>query len=431
MTAVYAGKKVTTCDLRLVPGDNLYIGLKAVKDALGGLTTLEEDLLTIAGSVYATDLGVKRGAVTSAVRTLQLSVEVTNVAVLKPHVRHIEHCLYFLSNDNWSITLVPKDGRPETSQTWPTRDGAVLLFSGGLDSFAASVLLQAKFPHLVLVSHITHNRVIEDSQKELFTKLVARGGTPPKHVPLRIYARTSKTAPFPKDQEREDSQRTRSFLFLTLAVLVARREGIQNVVTIAENGQFAIHLPLSAARVGPFSTHTAHPEFLHMAESFFRNILDLPNLTIQNPFVYSTKSEVVGQLPKDLYTSIPIAVSCWRSSRLATQHHCGECIPCISRRIAVESNKLKFKEYERDLFAEETRSLDHSDPGKRNLVDLAEFIGHFSGRLSKSEGELMEAYPELFNKHFDRDQVIKMYSRFAIEASRVLATYPKAKWVLQ
>jgi 7-cyano-7-deazaguanine synthase in queuosine biosynthesis len=431
MTAIYSGRKVTACDLRLAPGDNLYIGPSAVKAALGGLTTLEEDLLTLAGSVYATDLGVKRGTLTSAVRTLHLSVEVTNIAALKPHLRHIEHCLYFLSNDNWSITLVPKDGKPEATQTWPTRDGAVLLFSGGLDSFVASTVLQAKYPALVLVSHITHNKVTEGCQKDLFGKLAVHGGTPPKHVPLRVYARTWKTAPFPKDQEREDSQRTRSFLFLTLAVLVARREGIRNVVTIAENGQFAIHLPLSSARVGPFSTHTAHPEFLHMAEVLFQSILDLPKLTITNPFVYTTKGEVVGQLPMDLYSVIPITVSCWRSSRLATQHHCGECIPCISRRIAVESNNLKFKEYERDLFSENSRTLDHSDAGKRNLVDLAEFIGHFSGRLSKSEGELLETYPELFNKHFDRDEVLKMYRRFAAEASKVLATYPKAKWVLQ
>lgn len=431
VTVVYSGKKKTSCDLRIVPGDNLYVGPKAVKAALGGLTTLEEDLLTLAGSVYATDLGVKRGTVTSAVRTLELSVEVTNIAALKPHVRHIEHCLYFLSNDNWRIKLVPKDGTPEATQTWPARDGAVLLFSGGLDSFVASTVLQSASPHLVLVSHVTHNKVTEDSQKDLFGKLAARAGTRPKHIPIRVYARTSKTAPFPKDQEREDSQRTRSFLFLTLAVLVARREGLRNVVTIAENGQFAIHLPLSSARVGPFSTHTAHPEFLYMAEILFQSLLDLPTLTIQNPFVYTTKGEVVGQLPTDLQSSIPIAVSCWRSSRLATQHHCGECIPCISRRIAVESNNLMFQEYERDLFAEDSRDLDHSDVGKRNLVDLAEFIGHFSGRLSRNEGELLETYPELFNKHFDRAQVIKMYRRFAAEASKVLTTYPNAKWVLQ
>ena len=99
----------------LVPSDNLYIGAKAMKAALGGLTTLEEDILTIAGSVYATDLGVKRGSLTRAVRTIHLSIEVTNVAALKPHVKHIEHCLYFLSNDNWNITLVPKNGVPEAT----------------------------------------------------------------------------------------------------------------------------------------------------------------------------------------------------------------------------------------------------------------------------------------------------------------------------
>jgi 7-cyano-7-deazaguanine synthase in queuosine biosynthesis len=431
MTAIYSGKKKAACDLRLVPGDNLYVGPNAAKVAFGGLTTLEEDLLTLAGSIFATDLAVKRGTVTSAVRSFQLTVEVTNIAALRPHIQHIEHCLYFLSNDNWSIKLVPKSGKPEATQSWPTRDGAVLLFSGGLDSFVASTVLQAQWPQLVLVSHVTHNRVTENSQKNLFDTIAARGGTSLKHIPLRVFARSSNATPFPRDQEREDSQRTRSFLFLTLAVLAARREGIRNVVTIAENGQFAIHLPLSSARVGPFSTHTAHPEFLHMAEVLFQRILDLPTLTIQNPFVYATKGEVVKQLPTDLHSAIPATVSCWRSSRVATQHHCGECVPCISRRIAVESNQLVFKEYERDLFSEDTKILDHSDVGKRNLVELAEFIGHFSGRLSKSDGELLESYPELFNKHFDRDSVVKMYRRFATEASQVLARYPKAKWVLQ
>ena len=56
MTVVYSGKKIMPCDLRLVPGDNLYVGPETVKAALGGLTTLEEDLLTLAGSVYASDL---------------------------------------------------------------------------------------------------------------------------------------------------------------------------------------------------------------------------------------------------------------------------------------------------------------------------------------------------------------------------------------
>ncbi len=368
---------------------------------------------------------------TNAVRSLNLAIEVINASFLKPHVRAIEHCLYFLSNDNWNITLVPKSGAPEDTQEWPSKKGTVLLFSGGLDSFAASTLLQASCQNLILVSHVTHNKVTEQSQKDLFQKLCSGLNTKPKHVSLRVFARTSGTAPFPTDQDREDSQRTRSFLFLTLAVLVARREGIRKVVTIAENGQFAIHLPLSAARVGPFSTHTAHPELLHMVETLFRTILDIPELRIQNPFVYKTKGEVVRQIPRHCRDAIPLAVSCWRSSRVATQYHCGECVPCICRRIAIESNGLGFSEYERDLFDENTKDLEHTDLGKRNLVDLAEFVGHFSGRLSRNEGELLEVYPELFNDHFERDKVVAMYRRFAAEASKVLSRYQRAKWVLQ
>ena len=73
MTAVsvYAGEKNAKCDLRLVPGDNLYIGSQAVKRTLGGLTSLEEDLLRIAGSVYATDLGVKRSHLACISRTIE------------------------------------------------------------------------------------------------------------------------------------------------------------------------------------------------------------------------------------------------------------------------------------------------------------------------------------------------------------------------
>ena len=55
----------------------------------------------------------------------------------------------------------------------------------------------------------------------------------------------------------ENSQRTRSFLFLVLGALAARRAGHIEIVYLAENGQMAIHLPLTQGRIGAFSTHTA------------------------------------------------------------------------------------------------------------------------------------------------------------------------------
>lgn len=63
------------------------------------------------------------------------------------------------------------------------------------------------------------------------------------------------------------------------------------VVYIAENGQMAIHLPLTQARIGAFSTHTAHPEVLAKAEYFFSEALGL-TFHIRNPYVHQTKGEV-------------------------------------------------------------------------------------------------------------------------------------------
>src|SRR5213082_2450013 len=61
--------------------------------------------------------------------------------------------------------------------------------------------------------------------------------------------------------DAESSQRTRSFLFLTVAALCARRVGHQNIVVIAENGQMAVHLPVTEGRIGPFSTRTAQLKY--------------------------------------------------------------------------------------------------------------------------------------------------------------------------
>jgi hypothetical protein len=194
---------------------------------------------------------------------------------------------------------------------------------------------------------------------------------------------------------------------------------------MAENGQFAIHLPLTSARVGPFSTHTAHPEFVSCIESVFRTLLSYPDLTIENPYLYMTKAEVVRRIPEALRPSIPKSVSCWKGSRVKKYLHCGECIPCIARRIALESNGLSYPEYAKDLFAEDVGGLDPDNIGKRNMVDLLEFVFQFRRYKAKDMERLALVYPELFNNHVDRGRAIQMYARFATEANSVLSKYPK------
>ena len=65
---------------------------------------------------------------------------------------------------------------------------------------------------------------------------------------------------------------------------------------------------------------------------------------------------------------------------MSSFNHCGDCIPCIVRRIAFEHNGIVLPEYRRDLFNEDVTSLEESDDGKRNLVELAEFADVFRSK---------------------------------------------------
>ena len=285
--------------LLLVPGKNLRHGTKDFRAAFPDLTSLEEDLLLLAAAIYACDLAFKRGERENITRTIRLTIPVTNNQAFARLHEDLEHLLYVLSHDNWTIDFTRRTGTPEPARTWPARNGTTLLFSGGLDSLAGAVdLLDEHGPaHLQLASHVTGNHLTRNTQETLVAYLQNKYGVALRRVAVRTGGITHKDFPFPTDHNREETQRTRSFMFLTIAALAARRSGHHEVVMIAENGQMAIHLPLSAARIGAFSTHTAHPEFVHNAQAYFSTLLD-HKFTITNPYVYRTKAEVVSTLTR-------------------------------------------------------------------------------------------------------------------------------------
>jgi len=421
-TVQLAGKQPSNAGLLLVPGKNLRHGTRDLQAAFPDLTSLEEDLLLLAAAIYGCDLAFKRGARENITRSINLTVPVTNNQAFARLHHDLEHLLYVLSHDNWTIDFTRRIGPPEPARTWPDKSGTTLLFSGGLDSLAGAVeLLDRHGPaHLQLASHVTGNHLTRNTQETLVEYLQAKYGASLRRVAVRTGGVTHKDFPFPTDHDREETQRTRSFMFLTIAALAARRSGHHEVVMIAENGQMAIHLPLSAARIGAFSTHTAHPEFVHNAQAYFSTLLD-HQFKIVNPYVYQTKAEVVSTLAKDHAEVISQSVSCWRGSRVATSNHCGECIPCLVRRIALEVNGVRLQEYARDLLAEDISSLATDDEGKRNLVELIEFATAFD---TFTGAALDVNYPDLFSSYFDKDAVTAMYRRFANEALTALTRYP-------
>lgn len=405
----------------LVEGGNLFSGSEPLRAYFNTLTSMELDLLRVAGAVFAADRASARGERESLSRHISVRIPVNNLEFFLERTRDLEILLRELSQDVWQLSFAHREEESgiDDEPSFPDAPGRTLLFSGGLDSLAAAVEFSAGDLDLLLVSHATRNPVNSRAQKDLISVLKDTGRKF-EHIQVFVSSRDSTEPAFVHDAE--PSQRTRSFVFLTLGAICARRKGRSELVYMAENGQMAIHLPLTSARIGAFSTRTAHPKVLRQAESFLASALTF-GLKIANPYVYLTKAEVVAKIAAVVPASIELSTSCWKNARVVAlgATHCGECVPCIMRRISIEVHVPDKTAYARDVLSESLSEMSAEDDGRRNLCDLAEFAFLMQ---SLDDDSMQMEFPELISDVFDPSRVIDMYRRFAAEARHILAKYP-------
>ena len=401
----------------LESGTNLFTGEKDFLEAFGTLTSMERDLLLIASAIFAADRASKRGEYEDICRNFEINIPVVNVIPFTAVIREIERQLRLLTNDSWSINLRSQFGQQEGKIAHGKKGGNTLLFSGGLDSLAAAIQYGKSRENLQLVSHITRNQVTNICQRAL-AKILLDAGYRVNHK--QFFVSSGDGGPTNLLHSEENSQRTRSFIFLVLGALVARRTGHYDILFIAENGQLAVHLPLTQGRIGALSTHTAHPDFIIGMQNLLSSLLNVP-ISISNPYVHLTKKEVVEIVVRYLPSAIPITNSCWRNARLSgSVTHCGACVPCILRKIAIESNTEDKTTYARDVWQENIRGLPPMDEARRNIIDLIEFAHRFE---TQSNEELMNEFPELYSENINAAEVIGMYRRFAMEWKEVSTQY--------
>src|SRR6202042_3396347 len=153
-------------------------------------------------------------------RSFEVSVPVVNTVRLQPLQRSLESLLRSLSNDSWRLTFRQELAIPEDGVEVAQSAGRTLLFSGGLASLAAAIDFGLDGTLFQLVSHTTHNTRTSSAQTELASMLQSL-----KIKPLHrsFYVSSLSRSPGAHlSYDAESSQRTRSFLFLTLAVLSAR-----------------------------------------------------------------------------------------------------------------------------------------------------------------------------------------------------------------
>jgi len=325
-------------------GSNVNLRLTDVQRALlANLPDLLVDLLEIAAYVYCADQRAGRGteklsrAGEDWRRNLRFVIPVrcperwTN-----PIIRdHLEETLSYLSDDRYEFRFVASSRTPAPGQLYFTelRDSGsfepddVVLFSGGTDSLAGTVDALTAGKKLVLVGHHSAPKVVA-VQKELVRALRHAGyGAQLLHVTVNVT--NSGVDPV------ESTQRSRSFLFASLAFVLARMFNL-NHFTFYENGVVSLNLPIAGDVLGARATRTTHPKVIRGFERFFSNLADGQTL-IATPFLWLTKKEVIERLiihgRGDLLDS---SVSCVHPIGWTSEvRHCGSCSQCIDRRFAV------------------------------------------------------------------------------------------------
>lgn len=405
--------------------ENLITGRKEFEEHFGEIDSLEEDLLLVAAGIFAVDRAVVRGERESFHREIDVSFALAHPERFERAKERLETILFLLTHDSWRLNFQGDLFAPrERTVEWPAPgEGTTLLFSGGIDSLAAALERRDSGP-LQLVSHFTRNSRTRSAQTKLAQGLRPLGFA---GVHRSFYVSSRDRAGLVGHGE-EGSQRTRSFLFLVLGALCALREGHGELLWIAENGILAIHLPLSSARIGAFSTHTAHPEVVAQIEAFLNGVLD-QTLTITNPFLFKTKGDVtrivVEKAPDLLFES----ESCWMNARLPpATSHCGECIPCLLRHLAIEQHTADRTGYQRRVWEEDVGSLPFEDDGRRNVMELAEFI---VAMRDFDDEEVLSTWVELANPHFEVRPALDLHRRFAREAISVLSRHPAIATLLR
>jgi 7-cyano-7-deazaguanine synthase in queuosine biosynthesis len=323
------------------------------------------DFLVICACVYAVDKIVPRNETEDLwTRTLEVSIPVRNRETWVTASAGLAEAISFLTGDSWSFefTDAPRNFSQRRSNRRVHAPGfpkspAASLLSGGLDSFIGAINLLHKHPEakLLFVSHYDgHVSGPAKDQDNLRQLLSLKYGQRIRHLQVRVGALAEEGGD--GKYKFETSFRSRSLIFLGLAVYAALKIGDTVPILIPENGPISVNMPLNPSRRGACSTRTVHPFFI----SSINRVLSTAGIphVVQNPYYFKTKGEMIKEcLGQDvLKLGIPSSNSCGKAGR--KQHWtnknaraCGVCVPCLLRRAALNAAGLDNGVYGNEAFS--------------------------------------------------------------------------------
>lgn len=243
------------------------------------------DLLNIFLEIYVADISIKR--VSDSPRNIQINtyVDAKNHSLWKENLELIERLANFVTEgdgDRWQLNIEPVEYEIGSQQLTfiNTQADNISLLSGGLDSFCGAYHNEIENRNTLYCGYKTSN-VDTSAINCVYSFLKKRIGI----AGMRTYSKVEKN-------KVTYTQRTRSLLFFSLAIMTAIKENI-DIVNINENGIMTLN-PSFQSRG---TTKTTHPKTIHL----YQTIMDNVGIKVQlnHPFLFTTKGEMVNSLSID------------------------------------------------------------------------------------------------------------------------------------
>ena len=184
----------------------------------------------------------------------------------------------------------------------------------------------------------------------------------------------------------ENTFRSRSFLFFAMGLYCAQSISETQKVIVPENGTISINIPLCKSRRSSCSTRTTNPVSMKLIMRALESV-GIRNPLV-NPYRFKSKADMMIDCAQDenkkhiLEVLSPLSCSCAKRSHNRWWdkdgayihenqiHHCGMCMPCIYRRVAMHAIGLDNPaELGTDIF-HGTRYFDINNLQRKTSLDI-------------------------------------------------------------
>lgn len=363
---------------------DLHINFQSLKDFSNDTQSVAFDLFLLSSLVYGIDnlLDRYQFSIDGWARDIEVSFPVNNEGLWNTNKEEFSSLLTFLTGDYWNIsfeqisnTTLFIDRANRRKSTIPYYDvneySFSSLFSGGLDSLVGIIdgltLLNNNEKGLLL-SHFDSSSPGANSDQVKIENYLSNNSTlNSKYNWIQCVVSLDNKDSGGNEIAKEASYRSRSLLFIGIALFCVENLPNCNILTIPENGTISLNFPLTPSRTSTLSTRTTHPFYINQLQILINKVGLKTQL--KNPYEDCTKGELLKKCLNNsiLSKTYQMSVSCGKRGRKmhwdtkSGTHQCGICMPCIYRRAALHQINLDNELYGIDIFTTTNEIFDKYD----------------------------------------------------------------------